>query len=231
MKVGGSNVTSRKWVNLFLTTLLWGGLITLFVSFFVQNEHYVTAFNPFSIWEVIILMLMYLGLGFIFSVISQMAFFAYLTVHQFGLGMFRKLWAPIQIVLILFTLFDLVYFRYKAVSGEAGVASFFVLPAALLLFGWAVAYLKSKETNSKAFIPALFFMVVITSVELVPAFQADDSDWVMLMLPAVLFCNTYQLLVLHRLNDGETKAEAVPASNTPKKGQKKKKNRKKKSKR
>lgn len=224
-------MTSRKWVNLFLTTLLWGGVITLVVSFFVQSEHYATALNPFSIWEVIILTLMYLGLGFIFSVISQMAFFAYLTVHQFGLGMFRKLWGPIQVVLIAFTLFDLVYFRYKSVSGEAGLATFFVLPAALLLFGWAVAYVKSRETNAKAFLPALFFMVVITSVELVPAFQADDPDWVMLMLPAVLFCNTYQLLILHRINEGQSKEEAVPEAGSTKPPQKKKKKRKKKSKR
>lgn len=224
-------MTSRKWVRLFLTTLLWGGLSGVLVSFFVKGDTYARALEPFSILELFGLIFMFLGLGFIFSVISQMGFFAYLTVHQFGLGMFRKLWPLVQVVLIAFTLFDFVYFRYKGAEGDVALWTFFVIPLALLLFGTVVSYVKARETNQKAFIPALFFMVVITSVEWIPAIRADDPSWMMLMLVPLLTCNTYQLLILHHINGGKqtsNKAGEAPSQKRGKKPNMRKKKKKKK---
>lgn len=230
-------MTSRKWVKLFLTTLLWGGITTILVSFFVKSDAYSKALNPFDAFEIIGLLFMFLGLGFIFSIISQMGFFSYLTVHQFGLGMFRKLWVPVQVLLIAFTLFDLVYFRYKDADADVALLPYFVIPAALLLYSLAVAALKSRETNRKAFIPALFFMVVVTSIEWVPALRVNDPDWIMLMIVPLLVCNTYQLLLLHRITDRGTgtkveAAEAVEETSTKSNANwKNKKKKKKKSKR
>ncbi len=228
-------MTSRRWVRLFLTTLLWGGLSGVLVSFFVKGDTYAQALEPFSIFGLLGLVLMFLGLGFIFSVISQMGFFAYLTVHQFGLGMFRGIWPVVQVLLIAFTLFDFVYFRYKEAEGDVALWTFFIIPVALLIYGLAVSYVKAKETNRKAFIPALFFMVVITSVEWIPAIRADDPSWMMLMLVPLLVCNTYQLLILHRITgERQNKSEAEQISTpTQSKGnqkstKKKKKKRKKK---
>jgi len=207
-------VTSRKWVRLFLTTLLWGGLSGVLVSFFAKSDTYAKALQPFSISEVFGLIFMFLGLGFIFSVISQMGFFAYLTVNQFGRGIFRGIWPLVQVVLIAFTLFDLVYFRYKEANGDIALWTFFIVPLALLIYGVAVSYVKVKETNQKAFIPALFFMVVITTVEWVPALRANDPGWMMLMLVPLLTCNTYQLLLLHRITgERQNKAEAAESTN------------------
>ena len=43
------------------------------------------------IWSKYYLHLLWLfGIGLIFSLVSQMGFFAYLTVHRFGLGIFKS---------------------------------------------------------------------------------------------------------------------------------------------
>ena len=47
--------------------------------------------------------------------------------------------------------------------------------------------------------PALFFMVVVTILEWVPALRINDTDWLYLMVIPLLLCNAYQLLILHRL--------------------------------
>ncbi|WP_028781750.1 KinB-signaling pathway activation protein [Thalassobacillus devorans] len=196
-------MTSRKWVRLFLTTLVLGGVLTLLTSFVVKADAYANVLQPFDFFELIGLLLFFSGLGFIFSVISQMGFFAYLTVHQFGLGMFKTLWPPIQLFLIAFTLFDLVYFRYQAADEGASLWPYLLTALGLLLVSYVVAYIKKKETNPKAFIPALFFMVVVTTIEWVPALRSDGQGYVWMMIIPLLACNTYQLLLLHRLNNKE----------------------------
>lgn len=233
LSLGGTILTSRKWVRLFLRTLLWGGLSTLIISFFVKNDAYMEALQPFNAFGLLGVVLTFLGFGFIFSIISQMGFFAYLTVHQFGLGMFRRFWVPIQIGLIGFALFDLVYFRYRDVEGDPSIWPFLIAPILIFIYGWIVATIKARETNKHAFIPALFFMVVVTSVEWVPALQAGDQDYVLLMIFPLLLCNTYQILLLHRLttlgNDQEspTESKQQPSSSNKSKKPKKKKGKRK----
>lgn len=197
-------MNSRKWVKLFLSTLLIGGLLTLLTSFIFKYQSYAEVLQPFQLFEVIGLLLFFSGLGFIFSVISQMGFFAYLTVNQFGKGLFRSFWGPVQLFLVAFTLFDLVYFRYRA--AESGSIWPYVLTATvLLLLSLLVSVLKAKETNWHAFVPALFFMFVVTTVEWVPALRAQGSDYVWIMIVPLFACNAYQLLLLHRLTE-ENKA-------------------------
>ncbi|CDQ21600.1 KinB signaling pathway activation protein [Halobacillus karajensis] len=204
--IGGTFVNSRKWVRLFLTTLWIGGLTTLIISFIFKYDSYAEVMQPFQLFELIGLLLFFSGLGFIFSVISQMGFFAYLTVNQFGKGMFRSLWSPVQVFLIAFTLFDLVYFRYRAAEG-ATIWPFLWTALGLLALSLIIAYVKAKETKPHAFIPALFFMVVVTSVEWVPALRAQGSDYVWLMIIPLFICNAYQLILLHRLtHSSETAA-------------------------
>ncbi len=150
----------------------------------------------------LIVMLWLLGVSSIFSLISQMGFFAYLTIHRFGLGIFKsvRLWNTIQAVLIAVTLFDLVYFRY-AVFAEVGesVVSYILIALFLLIVGVIVAYIKQKETNKQAFIPALFFIVVVTTLEWIPGLQSNDPKWLWLILIPLLVSNVWQLLTLHRL--------------------------------
>ena len=140
-----------------------------------------------------------MGVGFIFSVISQMGFFAYLTIHRFGLGMFRSssLWNAVQLFFIAFVLFDFVYLRSVLIAnGEVSLGNNILVAGILFVFGAIVAYVKKQI---KAFVPALFFMVVVTILEWVPALRINDTDWLYLMVIPLLLCNAYQLLVLHRL--------------------------------
>ncbi|MFX3624231.1 MAG: KinB-signaling pathway activation protein [Ectobacillus sp.] len=195
-------MNSRKWVRLFFSTLLLGGGSTVLIGFFLRWDKYASLFQDFDGKEILSISFWLLGVGFIFSVVSQMGFFAYLTVHRFGLGMFRSmsLWNAVQVFLVAFVLFDFVYLRTALFAGDgASVASNVLIAAILLLVGIAVAYIKSKETNKQAFIPALFFMVVVTIIEWMPALRVNDRDWLYLMVGPLLICNTYQLLVLHRL--------------------------------
>ncbi|PLR65736.1 KinB-signaling pathway activation protein [Bacillus sp. UMB0893] len=196
-------MNSRNWVRLFLTTLLVGGISTSIVGFALKWGEYQEFFISFDIIEILSILFWLIGVGFIFSIISQMGFFAYLTIHRFGLGIFKtaSLWNAIQILLILFVVFDLIYFRYQLFAAEGeSVVSYTVLALFVVIFSLAVAYIKMQQTNKKAFIPALFFMIVVTTVEWVPALRVNEGDWLYLMLLPLLICNAYQLLLLTKLS-------------------------------
>jgi len=195
-------VNSRKWVRLFFTTLFLGGISTVIIGFVLEWDKYVKFFQNFDGKEILAVSFWLMGVGFIFSVISQMGFFAYLTIHRFGLGMFRSpsLWNAVQLFFIAFVLFDFVYLRSVLIAnGEVSLGNNILVAGVLFVFGAIVAYIKSKETNRKAFVPALFFMVVVTILEWVPALRINDTDWLYLMVIPLLLCNAYQLLILHRL--------------------------------
>ncbi|AEV17490.1 KinB signaling pathway activation protein [Geobacillus thermoleovorans CCB_US3_UF5] len=193
-------VNSRKWVRLFLSTLLIGGIATAAVGIVFNWEEFGRLLLRLEMVEFMAVLLWHIGVGFIFSVISQAGFFAYLTVHRFGLGIFRSLWNAVQVVLIMFVLFDLVYFRYMAFADKGDSIIPYLLTALfILVVGLVVAYVKSAQTNKGAFVPALFFMVVVTVIEWFPVLRINDRDWLYLMLIPLLVCNAYQLLILHKL--------------------------------
>ena len=195
-------MNSRKWVRLFFTTLFLGGVSTVIIGFVLEWDKYAKLFQNFDGKEILAVSFWLMGVGFIFSVISQMGFFAYLTIHRFGLGMFRSpsLWNIVQLFFIAFVLFDFVYLRSVLIAnGEISLGNNILVAGVLFMFGAIVAYIKSKETNKKAFVPALFFMVVVTILEWVPALRINDTDWLYLMVIPLLLCNAYQLLILHRL--------------------------------
>ncbi|MGG0235950.1 KinB signaling pathway activation protein KbaA [Bacillus tropicus] len=195
-------MNSRKWVRLFFTTLFLGGVSTVIIGFVLEWDKYAKFFQNLDGKEILAVSFWLMGVGFIFSVISQMGFFAYLTIHRFGLGMFRSssLWNIVQLFFIAFVLFDFVYLRSVLIAnGEVSLGNNILVAGVLFMFGAIVAYIKSKETNKKAFVPALFFMVVVTILEWVPALRINDTDWLYLMVIPLLLCNAYQLLILHRL--------------------------------
>jgi KinB signaling pathway activation protein len=197
------SVTSRNWVKLFLNTLLVGGLTTAIVGFIVRWNEFEPYFTEFKVIDILSTLIWLIVMGFLFSVISQMGFFAYLTVHRFGLGIFKSvsLWNAVQIVLILFGLFDLVYLRFENFAGpDDSVLPYFGPAIILLVVGLTVAWYKVKQTNRDAFIPAMFFMIVVTLIEWVPVLRVNEQSWLYLMMFALMGCNAYQLLILHKLN-------------------------------
>jgi KinB signaling pathway activation protein len=197
-------VTSRNLVRLFFSTLLLGGITTGIVGYIVRWNEFEPYFSEFQLVDIIMSLFWLVGVGLIFSILSQMGFFAYLTVHRFGLGIFKsvKLWNSVQVVLIIFVLFDLIYLRFISFAKENdSMVPYIGLAFFVLIIGLVVAYIKAKQTNKEAFIPALFFMVVVTTIEWVPVLRVNEKSWVYLMLIPLLVCNAYQLLILHKLNE------------------------------
>lgn len=183
---------------LFWTTLLLGGVIGgIFGVAFNWRELTGEGAVNFLLGA-----LMLFGFGCMFSVISQMGFFAYLTVHRFGISMFRSpsLWNGVLVVIVAFVLFDLFFFRFQAFrTPEESAVDYIWTPLFLLAVSWVVAFLKKRETNRVAFIPTLFFMVVVTTIEWYYTLKTNDPAWVWPVLAVLLACNAWQVLLLHRL--------------------------------
>jgi KinB signaling pathway activation protein len=196
-----NGVDLKKWFFLFVTTALLGGLSVIPTAMMLGYEGIMGE----SLSEMLAVGTWLFVVGLLFSVISQMGFFAYLMLHRFGLGLFKshKLWNRIQLLLIVITFFDLVYFRYKAFSepGESWMA-YIVLPTFLFIVAILAAYWKARETERFTFVPAIFFIYVVTAIEVLPALTQNDVNWVILMLIPILLCNVWQLLILHRLTSG-----------------------------
>ena len=202
----------RKLVKFLFHTFIIGGASGLIISFFVKWDAYAANLNPIDWMELLGILIFFIGLGLTFSVISMTGYFAYLYIHRFGLSLFRSFWPTVQILLILFVLFDLVYFPYRGSDGEIGILWLILGVLAFLLYSWLVANIKRKETNKSAFIPTLFFMIVMTTVEWTPALMAEGSDYIWLMFAPLLVCNTYQIIASHRIaNQVDGKSKIDPA--------------------
>ena len=217
-------MNSRKLVGLFLKTLAVGAVVCLITSFFVNREDYLANLSPFAWKGLLGLVLWYILYGFLYSVISQAGFFAYLFINQFGLGIFRSFWPKVQVALIAVVLFDLVYFPFKESDGEIPMYLLIIMSAAIFIYGLFISWIKAKQTKRRAFIPALFLMIVMTAVEWVPGLRTSGTEYAWMMITTLLACNTYQLLILHKLtnspsanNSNEGKAANTNKKPAPKK--------------
>lgn len=191
-------MNSRKVVFLFFTTLIIGSVSGAIVGLILDW----TRLTSDGFLNLLFGIIWLLGIAAAFTLVAQMGFFAYLTIHRFGLGLFKSasLWNRIQLVIIGFVLFDLIYFRYIAFAEEGeSMLNYALVALFLLLVGLVVAYMKAKQTNRGAFVPALFVIVVVTTIEWVPALTANDPKWLWLYFTPLLAANTYQTLILHRL--------------------------------
>lgn len=147
-------------------------------------------------------------LGFTMSVIAQAGFFAYLTLHQVGVGVFKTLtlWNWVQMLLIIVVLFDLIIFRFAPDAESAGDWLFYI-GLLIVLVGAAIvtAIKKVKMTGKKhVLISSMFFMIVITSLEWIIALMGRQDNiniYVALLLFPLLAVNAYQLLMLPKYNE------------------------------
>src|SRR6185312_3586672 len=115
-------VTIRNWVKFFFNALIIGGIVTAVIGLIVRWEFFSQYLASGEIWQFIGALLWMVFLGFTMSVVAQMGFFAYLTVHQFGVNMFKTLtlWNWVQLLIIAIVLFDLVFFRFRLTSDDTG---------------------------------------------------------------------------------------------------------------
>lgn len=192
-------MNSRKVVFLFNTTLLIGTTAGFIIGMILDWQTHINDLSNLRFGGVAMVVIT----SAIWTVIAQMGFFAYLTIHRFGLGIFKsvKLWNQIQVVLIAFALFDLMFFRhYFFASDEESMFGYALMPLLLLGYGLIVASIKSKETDRTAFVPAVFFIVVVTLIEWIPALREDDFTFLITAIVPLLLANTWQILVLHHLH-------------------------------
>lgn len=205
---GGFHVTIRNWIKFSLIAILIGGSITGVLGLFIRwDDVFSQAFASGEWGEIIAGFVWMVIIGVTMSLISQMGFFAYLTVHQFGMNMFRSLtlWNWVQLLIIAIVIFDLIAFRFAPNADTTGQAVLYgVLLAILIGVAVVTAYFKAKWTKKSAFISALFFMIAITTLEWLPALmvQAGNADsWVTLLLFPLMAVNAFQLLMLPKYNE------------------------------
>lgn len=192
-------MNSRKVVNMFFKTLFIGGAIGLLTSFVVKYQEYGNVIRPFDAMELFGILLFFAGMALVFTVISQTGFFAYLFIHRFGQNFFKSFWPTVQVLVILFALFDLIYFSYKAGEGNVSLLFYIIMTLVVLGCGIIVGRMKVRQTNRTGFIPALFVMVVVTALELSLVLRVGDMDYIILMLTPLLAANGYQVLALHEV--------------------------------
>lgn len=190
----------KRWLFLFWTTLVIGAISSVIIGMILQGTD--QNFGFLGVEEVgFNLTTMILG-GLMFSVLSQMGFFSYLTLNYIAMSIIRKksLWITIQLGLIIITLFELGYIRFISYAEEGqSFVSFYYLPIALLIVGIVIAFWKMRMTNSTAFVPTLLLMTVATTLEAVPGLQQNNMATTLFMTVPLLICNAWQILMLHRI--------------------------------
>lgn len=194
-EVGGFLVNSRKLVNMFLKTVLIGGVVGLITHFIVSFDLVMEYINPFNGFELVGIFLYFLGFALTFAVVSLAGFLAYVFINQFGESLIRSLWPIVQGLLVAFVLFDIVYFSNEGLSLSFRVIIMVVVLVAAII----IAIVKVRQTNKSAFIPALFFMVVITTLELTLGLRTSAIDYILPMLVTLIAANGYQLIAWHNV--------------------------------
>lgn len=187
----------RKYGWLFVTTLLLGGLGGVLVALIFDLSKLLEG----SIGNFFVGTLMYLLYGMTISIVAQMGFFAYMTINYFAKTIFKtpSMWRSVQVFLIIFVFFDMIYLRYTSLGEGGSIGPYFIEPIILLIVAVVTAYGKVSLTNRTAWVPTLFFMYVVTALEWIPALKENDVHATLSMLVPLLFCNVWQVMQLHRL--------------------------------
>ncbi|WP_298472604.1 KinB-signaling pathway activation protein [uncultured Psychrobacillus sp.] len=200
-------MTIRNWFKFFINSMLIGGLITGVLGLFIRWDDAFAKYFEAGQWsEFLAAFAFMVVMGFTVSVITQMGFFAYLTIHQMGVNIFRTLtlWNWVQLLIIAFVIFDLIMFRFRPnAETTSQVWLYAFLLVVLIGTGVVVALIKANKTKKHVLISALFFMIVISTIEWLPVLMvnADNVDsWVTLLLFPILAVNAYQLLALPKYN-------------------------------
>ncbi|UFJ40697.1 KinB-signaling pathway activation protein [Brevibacillus humidisoli] len=190
------NLRNYGW--LLGTTLLVGGVGGVLAGFLVAWEQLGGSVGNFIVGTLVNLLV-----GLTIAVLAEMGFFAYMTLNYLVISFLKNatLWKVIQIGLILFTAFDMVYLRYSAFGQGGPIWPFVMEPLILLAIAVIAAYAKVRLTNPNAWIPTIFFLFVVTVIEWVPGLRQNNMSSALFMIVPLLFCNIWQVMHLHRLTN------------------------------
>ena len=200
-------MTIRNWVKFAFWAMLIGGGVNAIASLFIRWNFYKPFLTNGEIGEFLAAFVWMVFLGMTMSVIAQAGFFAYLTLHQVGVNLFKSLtlWNWVQVLIIIIVIVDIIVFRF--VPGAESTQDWLIYGGLLVvLVGSAVATAmkKVKMTNKPhILIPTMFFMIVVTSLEWIIALMGRTENidtYVSLLLFPLLAVNAYQILMLPKYN-------------------------------
>ncbi|WP_411843368.1 KinB-signaling pathway activation protein [Salinicoccus sp. HZC-1] len=203
-------MTSKYLVKFYFRTLLLGMIITAIISLITEYENVTHYLFEGQIGEFLAGLVWFLGYGLLIATVSQVAFFIYLFLHPLGMGIFGKIWPYIQLLLVMYAIFDLFYLRFYRFGVEAGqVWSFIWIPILVVAAGFIVARMKNRATDgANIFIPALFYMIFMTSITLIPFLSVEDTSWIYRSVFTLIICNAVQLLTLPGYIEASEKEKA-----------------------
>lgn len=204
----------KNWLYISVTTVLYGSAVTLlllgsvkliFPGFvFMDEAAKGTSEIGYALFGSVTV-----------SIVCVVGFFAYLVANYYMIGILKnrfKAWNGIQIFFIFLTLADLVFLRYENFArSEESIWRYAGLPIVIVTAAIAVAWWKVKLTNKNVWIPTLFFMIVVTSLELIPAMQANEDEYLLILLGTLVVLNARLILILHKLVNRTRAAKAAAA--------------------
>ncbi|MBD8028697.1 KinB-signaling pathway activation protein [Ureibacillus sp. Re31] len=200
-------MTIRNWVKFFFMCMVIGGVVTGIAGIIIRWNFFQPYLTAGEIGEFFAAFGWMILLGCTMSVIAQAGFFAYLTLHQVGVGIFRTLtlWNWVQMLIIVILLVDLVVFRFAPEAENTKDWLFYGGLLIFLLFGAIATAIKKIQLTGKkhVLVSSLFFMIVVTSLEWIIALmgrQGNIDTYVGLLLFPLVAVNAYQLLVLPKYN-------------------------------
>lgn len=191
-------MSSKFVVRFYFTTLLIGVVVATIVSLFTEYENVTSQLFRGHFAEFFVGLVWIIGYGLIIATVAQVVFYIYLFINPLGLGIFRSFWPYVQMLLIMYAIFDLFYLRFFKVGRDHGSTFEFIwIPIIVVIVGFAVAYFKNEQVaNKNVFVPSLFFMIFMTSLTLLPFISVEDTTWIYRSIFTVLVLNAYQLLRL-----------------------------------
>lgn len=203
-------MTSKYLVRFYFRTLLLGMVVTAIVSLITEYQNVTRYLLEGQFGEFFAGLVWFLGYGLLIATVSQVAFFIYLFLHPLGMGIFKKLWPYVQLLLIMYAAFDMFYVRFYRVGVEAGqVWTYIWIPILVIVSGFIVARWKDRESpGTQLFIPALFYMIFMTSVTLIPFITVEDTSWIYRSVFTLIICNAFQLLMLPKYIEASEKEKA-----------------------
>lgn len=176
----------RKFWNLYVSTLIVGLIVGL-----------ITSLIP--LFQIPILHGIIAG-GFV-SATAMMGFWGYLTLN-FTMRNFIsfRIWVIIQVILVGLVFYDMVYFRYMwSTNGVGSMWPYFWYAFWPFVVALVVAYVKSRISGYRTFIPTVFFMYVFTILEWFVALKSGQTVQMTEIGIILLVCNAWLLLYYTRL--------------------------------
>src|SRR5699024_2735962 len=141
-------MTSKYLVKFYFRTLLLGMIITAAVSLITEYQNVTRYLFEGQIGEFLAGLLWFLGYGLLIATVSQVAFFIYLFLHPLGMGIFGRIWPYVQLLLVMYAIFDLFYLRFYRFGLESGqVWSFIWIPILVVAAAFIVAGMKNKASE------------------------------------------------------------------------------------